>query len=107
MSGGSYDYAYTRVNDFADQLRRHIDCNDCGYSNPSLRRAFLEHLLKVSDAMQAIEWNDSSDGDKDEQAKIQACLAPGEELAAVVARAKEVQAALTEALERAGKTKPV
>lgn len=52
MSGGSWDYFYTRCEDAASQLE-----ND---SSP-LRRAFGAHLQLVAKAMHDIEWVDSSD----------------------------------------------
>ena len=56
MSGGSYDYAYYKVQDMADQLK----------NDPSeLRRAFAEHLSLVATAMHDIEWVDSSDYGRD------------------------------------------
>jgi hypothetical protein len=70
MSGGSYDYAYHKVNDFADQLRR----SDHYKTNPR-RMAFAILLYKVSEAMKSIEWVDSCDyGPGDEDADINACF---------------------------------
>lgn len=57
MSGGSYDYAFGRVNDMAEKLS-----ND----KSSLRRAFASHLRRVGTAMHAIEWVDSGDFGKGE-----------------------------------------
>ena len=51
MSGGSYDYAYSMVNQFASDLR---------LSTP-LRKAFKKHLKRVAEAMKAVEWVDSGD----------------------------------------------
>ena len=53
MSGGSYDYAYIKVSDLADQIFK--------YSKDPLRIAFAKHLLKVAEAMHDIEWVDSGD----------------------------------------------
>lgn len=70
MSGGSYDYAYQRVNYFIDELEKNQG------SDP-LRIAFCEHLKKVSKAMHDIEWVDSGDyRDKGDHEAIKACLAP-------------------------------
>jgi hypothetical protein len=72
MSGGSYDYAYARVQDMAGRL---MSANET-----PLRRAFGEHLRLVADAMQTVEWVDSCDfhlGDEDEP--IRKCIAPGAE----------------------------
>lgn len=95
MSGGSYDYAYRNVVNFASDLRcgehkrcadfaKHTwndECAQCEHSDEpgcdadgELRLKFREHLRKVADAMKAIEWNDSGDGARDEAALIKACL---------------------------------
>jgi hypothetical protein len=75
VSGGSYDYAYRRVLDFADDIDIDTagDYED-GRSSPAQRAAFREHLRKVAAAMKAIEWNDSGDGADDEGDLIRACL---------------------------------
>lgn len=59
MSGGSYNYAYRKVNEMAESLN----------TTTPLRKAFKSHLIKVAQAMQDIEWVDSCDyvdGDEDE-----------------------------------------
>jgi hypothetical protein len=66
MSGGSYNYAYARVEEFAANLNTH-SAGIPDYVNLPLRKLFRTHLRKVADAMRAIEWNDSGDGDDDEQ----------------------------------------
>lgn len=75
MSGGSYDYAYARLDDFAEAMRGTGGCGDDA-APPALREAFREHLKLVARAMRAIEWNDSHDGDADESTLIRACLVP-------------------------------
>jgi hypothetical protein len=87
MSGGSYDYAYTRVQDMAEMLT--------SAKETALRRAFGEHLKKVAVAMQAVEWVDSNDcapGHEDDP--IRACIAPSAELDAA-------RATLAQAIEEA------
>ena len=64
MSGGSMDYAFTKVEDAAGLMR----------PTTLLRRAFRVHLLNVARALKAIEWNDSGDGDDEEDQLIRACL---------------------------------
>ncbi len=71
MSGGSYDYAYRRLEEFADDLREEGAC-DC--ASPELRNLFREHVRLVAKAMKAIEWNDSCDGDDWERKLILECL---------------------------------
>lgn len=100
MSGGSYDYAFGRIDDLANAIRENAGCRnlpgekpDEYGSPPSLRRAFVAHLRKVARAAQAIEWNDSGDGDRDEQRLIRACVSPGDELKEATEHAR---AALTE-----------
>ncbi len=72
MSGGSYNYAFRTVEDFAAEMRSNGGCGD--YSSSVHRELFRGLLVKVADAMRAIEWNDSCDGDAAERAKIIACL---------------------------------
>lgn len=58
MSGGSMDYLYYKVeNATFDQ-------------NTALRALFRDHLVLVAKAMRSIEWNDSGDGDYDEDENI-------------------------------------
>lgn len=110
MSGGSYDYAFGRIDDLADQIRENAGCrnlngeapDDYG-SPPSLRRAFAAHLRKVARAAQAIEWNDSGDGDRDEQRLIRACIAPGDELKEATERARDTLTELSAVLARTEK----
>ena len=53
MSGGSWDYIYSRIEmDAVDRL--------CQEKSP-LRRAFGEHLAICCEALKAIEWVDSGD----------------------------------------------
>ena len=73
MSGGSYDYAFLKVDGVAASLR--IDDAGCAnYVDVRLRKRFRTHLQLVARAMKAIEWNDSCDGDDGEQSAIRACL---------------------------------
>ena len=66
MSGGSYNYTYSQVQDMAEELQR---------SRSPMRRTFGNHLLKVAEALHDIEWVDSGDyGDGDDLKAIQAVL---------------------------------
>lgn len=87
MSGGSYDYAYCRLEDLSRQIREE-GC--CSCASPYLRRAFAKHLLDISKAMRAIEWNDSSDGDDEETELIKKCLPKNTELKECLEHAKVV-----------------
>lgn len=66
MSGGSYNYIYVKIKDFADELR----INDC-----PRRMAFKNLLNKVAKAAHDIEWVDSCDyGEGDDHKSIDACF---------------------------------
>lgn len=99
MSGGSYDYACFRVKDVAGEIRsRH---------RQPLFVAFADHLERVADVMQSIEWADSGDTlQEDAERDIRAFLSPQAELDAAVAEARIALAALTDALTRATEAKP-
>jgi hypothetical protein len=100
MSGGSYDYAYRRVQELASDIREIGGCGEYAAS-PALRRAFIAHLQKVTEACRAIEWNDSGDGDRDEVAKIRACLEPTAEIGQALVDARAAADALLDAVVRA------
>lgn len=113
MSGGSYDYAFGRIDDLANAIRENAGCRNLPGENPdeygsppSLRRAFAEHLRKVARAARAIEWNDSGDGDRDEQRLIRECIAPDAELSEAVSHARGALAALQAALAESEKGGP-
>lgn len=86
MSGGAYNYAYAKVQEFAEALRAGQDYD--GVLKPDqenlpdekadavrLREKFSAHLLLVAEAMKAIEWTDSGDsGLEDEREAIEKCL---------------------------------
>ena len=63
MSGGSYDYIYMRIEQFANDLR--TDTLD--------RYRFRNLLYRVAEAAHDIEWQDSGDG-ADEYTSIRACF---------------------------------
>jgi hypothetical protein len=91
MSGGSMNYFSSRLLDEAT-FREHTP----------QRRAFAAHLVKIAKALHDIEWVDSCDyGQGDENAAIEACLAPGACLAAAIDEARRVQAELTAEIARA------
>lgn len=67
MSGGSYDYAYRYVDDFADKLER--------VAATKLHLDFVKHVRKVAKAMHDIEWVESCDyGEGDDIEAIKAVL---------------------------------
>ena len=55
MSGGCYDYAYTKIEDFIRQMNPRC-------TTPH-RRAFMRHLCLVAAVMKDIESEDSNGGD--------------------------------------------
>ena len=89
MSGGSMDYLHEQVSvaQFSE--------------NTTLRRAMRKHLGKVAAALHAIEWNDSGDGDPDEDELIRACLQPTDELAQAREDAAKAKADLEKAIATA------
>jgi hypothetical protein len=72
VSGGHYDYKYSKVIEFMEQLESDMDSKVVDESE--LRRKFGKHLYNVAMAMRAIEWNDSGDGDDREEALIKLCI---------------------------------
>ncbi len=87
MSGGAYDYAFNRAEEFARSLLDTLPTDpahdkdtdwywavESGYTTGELRRAFCAHLVLVAAAMRAIEWNDSGDGAPDEGTLLRQCL---------------------------------
>lgn len=65
MSGGSYEYAYRYVEEFAARLESQQTCYrewiDVSEATIEKRLAFAVHLWKVAAAMKAIEWVESGD----------------------------------------------
>lgn len=53
MSGGSYDYCYHRVEEFAENM--------CSKELDPRREAFRKVLKLVAEAMRDVEWVDSGD----------------------------------------------
>lgn len=87
MSGGSMDYLYSKVQD-AEFLE-----------NTNLRKAFRHHLQKVSEALRAIEWNDSGDGADNEDVLIRECLPNDAELSQAIKEAGIARNNLEEVLK--------
>ena len=87
MSGGSMDYLYGKIE------------NATFAENTLLRRAFRRHLELVAAACRSIEWNDSGDGDNQEEENIRACLASGALLEEATASARLAMEELRALLE--------
>lgn len=91
MSGGSLNYCYSHVQDAAQTILYR--------SESPTHRAFADHLLKVSEALRAMEWMLSCDTTPgSEIAAIRAVLNEGAVLEAATERAREALAALQAAL---------
>ncbi|MES2355596.1 MAG: hypothetical protein V4568_14600 [Pseudomonadota bacterium] len=68
MSGGSYDYACSKMYDMSESIR--------GTEKDPRRAAFAKLLKLVADAAHDVEWVDSCDyGKGDEHKAIDACFA--------------------------------
>ena len=97
MSGGSYEYAYRHVEEFAEAIR----------GKSVLRDAFADHLELVARAMHDIEWVDDDDyGEGDDDEPIRAVLSPCAELSTATSAALSALDVLTAAIARAGESKP-
>ena len=94
MSGGSLDYAYEKVNNAVDAIRRHAET--------PLHYAFAKHLEKVSAALHDLEWTLSGDyGEGREIPAIEACISPTAVLEHCTGEAKLAIANLEVALAKA------
>ena len=68
VSGGSFNYAYSRVQDFAEELERRIERNDSGDCAPGLDGNVIDelttlaaHARALAVKMRAAEWLYSHD----------------------------------------------
>ena len=66
------DYLYSRIMDQVECVMGDRCCTR--WNDTALRQQFREHLIHVARALKAIEWNDSGDGDDEEDAVILAAL---------------------------------
>ena len=73
MSGGAYDYAYSKIYWLADEIKEKAVVQEYGVA-PFYRKEFKAHLRLVAEACRAIELNDSGDGDKRERELVLRCL---------------------------------
>lgn len=94
MSGGSYQYAYSRLeNDFLYEFARRADTPE--------RKAFLAHIQKVIEAMHDIEWVDSGDyGPGDENQAIMQCVAKADIIKCHIEEAEQACETLKTLLEQ-------
>lgn len=103
MSGGSYNYAYIQLEEFAGAMKR---TGGCSAAPCHVRQAFAAHLEQCAKAMRAIEWNDSGDGDSDEEMLIRGCLGGAKVLAALIDEAGDVMKRLRTETEHANRRQP-
>lgn len=100
MSGGSWDYLYSKLEDTADSLM---------HSSLPERKAFGRLMMKCAAAMHDIEWVDSSDMSKgQEMPAIEAALGNNAKaliLTEVIAQADASLKALQSALDQLRTTK--
>ena len=61
MSGGSFDYAFFKVREFAEELRNRID--DSGFSDETKEelRNIAKEANTFADKMKSVEWMFSAD----------------------------------------------
>ena len=90
MSGGSMNYLYSK-----------IEYDATFKTDTPERRAFRKHLMLVARCLKAIEWNDSGDGDSQEEALLLECLGKARIVDAAIEQAKESVAALQAAIAKA------
>lgn len=96
MSGGSYDYAYERIQNLADEVDRRTRADQ---PDADLRQAFAAHLRSVADVAYELEWFDSRDRDGAEWVrKARALLTPTDILAIAVQMADTAQQRLERAI---------
>lgn len=100
MSGGSYNYGYSKIDELATHIRVE---GQCSAARPALRAAFKDHLRLVAEACRAIEWNDSCDGDDRETELLMRIVSPKLELEKATSDAQLALLQLRAALERAEK----
>lgn len=103
MSGGSYNYAFHKVEDLADEIREQGDIEG-GAAPRELRKAFKSHLKLVAKALRAIEWNDSGDGDNRETEYLKAVLGENAGLEQTVCDARELILKLHDYIQEAERT---
>lgn len=93
MSGGSLDYAYSKVEIIAFDVRLN--------ATTSLHRTFARHLVRVAEALKAMEWMLSGDASPGaELDAIRKVISIGEELRCAVEDAKNSRKELDGILER-------
>jgi len=94
MSGGSLDYAYSRVEDAARTI---LEC--CKHP---LHIAFGKHLIKVSKALHDLEWEMSGDySSGQEEESIRKVISSSDEVKSVIEDAEIALKNLENAIKNA------
>lgn len=75
-------YFYLKLEDAAWDFKR----------NNVRRRALHRHMLELAKVLKAIEWNDSGDGDDQEDALIDAVLSPSLQMETAIQMLNEARA---------------
>lgn len=102
MSGGSWDYVYSRIDDIADRLL----CSSTRTSCTDERRALGRVLKLAAAAMHDIEWVDSCDySDGDEREAIMKVVSRAEVVEAAADRLRAEIDRAQMALERLGQSR--
>lgn len=92
MSGGSLDYAYSKIEEAAIIINTR--------AKTPLRKAFAKHLWLVSKALKELEWVMSGDNPEGyEVESMKAVVSPQMELQAAIENAIEARRQLEEILE--------
>ncbi len=96
MSGGALNYLYCDINQKIETMKR----------NTPLRRAFFAHMNLISEALFAIEWEDSGDTEEGSaDIHMSKCISDKMLLKSMIAEAKKTQEELQELIERFGDAK--
>lgn len=103
MSGGSYDYAFGKIRDLAEEVRRKAS----DHQGKTLRHGFARLLDAVADAAYELEWCDSGDTSW-EQAEpvLRKVVAPHYVLGAAIDIATSAREGLDEAIRMAKEVQP-
>jgi hypothetical protein len=87
MSGGSYNYAYSALENLATDI-----LTSRGINKSPQRLAFAKRLMLMAKAAHDIEWVDSGDyGPGDEMESIKEALGPNYEIECLVAYLEEAR----------------
>lgn len=93
MSGGALDYAYEHISNTASIVMTR--------ARTPLERAFANHLHRISEALQALEWSLSADTAKDAaDIQMRGCLRKGDVLRQLMADAKGISRELEAEIHR-------